>query len=246
MSQCGGVPAVRRSVSPGSLKRKRGIADYTTSRLSQRAKLAEAAPSSNDPRPVGALASDKQYPSPDSDEPRRTKSGDISYEVTSTSSLNSAASSVLGHTSQAAASNRPASFPNALTPLTNHSDSSPGITCSPRAVPDSVEMSATNGTHATSEVRPSDATQASSNTRAERPSMHLPPGKVKGYRAVWDPELDSEHRKKKNKKEQKPVPVQTKKFEVRNLFHNPPSLRNIIQTQEIGRKSALYPFADTG
>jgi len=60
--------------------------------------------------------------------------------------------------------------------------------------------------------------------------MHLPPGKAKGYRAVWDPELDSEHKKKRKKKDEKPATVQQKAFEVRNLFHDPSSLRNMIQT----------------
>jgi histone-lysine N-methyltransferase SETD1 len=248
MSQCGGVPAVGRSVSPGSLKRKRGIADYTSSRISQRVKLAEAAPS-HDPRPAGDLSSHKQYPSPDSDEPRRTEPGDNSFEATSTSLLNKAASSAFGHTPQAAPSNKAPSFPNGLTPLTNHSDSSPAITCSPRAVPDLVDMSATNGAHESSDVRPSDATQTSSNPRAERPSMHLPPDQVKGYRAVWDPELGTEQKKgtkTQMEKKGRPKPASMKKFEVRNRFHNPPSLRNMIQTQEIGKITALYPFADTG
>jgi len=60
--------------------------------------------------------------------------------------------------------------------------------------------------------------------------MHLPSGKAKGYRAVWDPELDSERKNKKKQKDEKPIGVQKKKIEVRNLFHDPPSLRNMMQT----------------
>jgi histone-lysine N-methyltransferase SETD1 len=86
-------------------------------------------------------------------------------------------------------------------------------------------MSATNGTHAPSDVRPSDATQTPSNPRAERPKMHLPPGTVKGYRAVWDPELDREHKKniKDRKERKKEQSASMKKFEVRNQFHDPPA-----------------------
>jgi histone-lysine N-methyltransferase SETD1 len=112
-------------------------------------------------------------------------------------------------------------------------------------------MSATNGAHDPSDLRPSDATQTSSNPRSERPRMQLPDGEVKGYRAVWDPELNPEHKKsikaQKEKKEKgKPLPASMKKFEVRKQFHHPPSSRNMLQTQEIGKKTALYPFADTG
>jgi hypothetical protein len=243
MSQFGGVPAVGRSESPGSLKRKRGIAEYTHTRNSQRAKLAEAAPTSDDLHPAGALSSHEQYPSPDSDEPRRTKPADNSYKATSTNLLDGAASSVFGHTPQTAALNKAPSFPNGLTPLTNHSDSPPANTCSPGAAPNSVEMPPTNG----GDVRPSDDTQTSSNTRAKRPEMHLPPGKLKGYRVTYDPELSSEHQKKMKQAGKKgPTPAAMKTIEVRNQFHDPPSLRNMIKTQEHGRKTALYPFADTG
>jgi histone-lysine N-methyltransferase SETD1 len=239
MSQIGGVPAVGRSESPGSLKRKRGIADYAHTPNSQRAKLAHAAPTSNDLHPPGALSSHEQYPSPDSDEPRRTKPGDIPHKATPTNLLNGAASSVFGHTSQAEALNQAPPFPNGLTPLTNHSDSPPANTFSPRAAPDSVEMPSTNG----GDVRPSDGTQTSSNTRAERPKMHLPRGEVRGYRATYDPELNSEHKKKMKELGKKgPAPAAMKPIEVRNQFHDPPSLRHMIQTQEIGKKNRSVPF----
>jgi histone-lysine N-methyltransferase SETD1 len=244
MSQIGGVPAVGRSESPGSLKRKRGITDYAHSRNSQRAKLAEAAPTSDDLHSAGAPSSHEQYPSPDSDEPRRTKPGDTPHKATPTNLLNGVASSVFGHTSQAEALNKAPSFPNGLTPLTNHSDSPPANTSSPRAAPDSVEMPQTNG----GDMRPSDDTQTFSNTRAERPKMHLPRGEVRGYRANYDPELDSDHRKRMKEQGVKgPTPAPMKPIKVRNQFHDPPRLRNMIQAQEIGKKNnALYPFADTG
>lgn len=218
MSQLGDVP---RSVSPGSLKRKRGIAEYTSS---QRAKLAAGASLSNSPR---ASNYQKQYPSPDADEPQRSEAGDTSHVAASTSSLNSAASSVFSHGSQTTGQNRASSLANGLTPLTNHSDSSPAKTSSPRAAHVPVEMSATNGTHTSSDMRSSSAAQASSNSRAERPSMQLPPGKVKGYRAVWDPDLDG----RLKREERKRATVRTKEFglEVRKIFYILTSLRNMIQ-----------------
>jgi histone-lysine N-methyltransferase SETD1 len=226
MSQTGGVPAVRRSVSPGSLKRKRGLTDYTKS---QRARLAEGASSSTSSRLSATSSLHKQYPSPDSDEPRRSETGDILHGANSTSSLNSAASSVFSQGSQSASQNRAASLANGLTPLTNHSDSSPAKTSSPRAAHISVEMSTTNGTHAFSDVRSSNMEESSSNSHAfgDRPSMQLPPGKVKGYRAVWDPELDGRLKREERKRAQ----IRTKDFglEVRNIFHNSLSLRNMIQ-----------------
>jgi histone-lysine N-methyltransferase SETD1 len=225
MSQTGGVPAVRRSVSPGSLKRKRGLTDYTKS---QRARLAEGASTSNSPRLSVTSSIHKQYPSPDSDEPRRSETGDISHGANSTSSLNSAASSTFSQNSQSTGQNRAASLANGLTPLTNHSDSSPAKTSSPRAAYNPAEMSTTNGNHA-SDVRSSGLEDSSSKSRAtsDRPSMQLPPGKVKGYRAVWDPELDSRLKREERKRAQ----IRTKDFglEVRNIFHNLLSLRNMIQ-----------------
>lgn len=226
MSQTGGELAVRRSVSPGSLKRKRGLTDYTKS---QRARLAEGTSSSNSQRLSAAPNLHKQYPSPDSDEPRRSETGDISHGANSTSSLNSAASSVFSQGSQSAGQNRATPLANGLTPLTNHSDSSPAKTSSPRAAHKSAEMSTTtNGTHA-ADMRSSYNEESTSKSRAtgDRPSMQLPPGKVKGYRAVWDPELDSRLKREERKRAQ----VRTKDFglEVRNTFYNLLSLRNMIQ-----------------
>jgi histone-lysine N-methyltransferase SETD1 len=50
---------------------------------------------------------------------------------------------------------------------------------------------------------------------------------VKGYRAVWDPELDGRLKREERKRAQ----IRTKDFglEVRNIFYNPLSLRNMIQ-----------------
>lgn len=226
MSQTGGVPAVRRSVSPGSLKRKRGLSEYTKS---QRARLAGSESTSGSPHLSAAPTLHKQYPSPDSDEPRRSETGGLLHGANSTSSLNSAASSVFSQGSQSWGQNRASSLANGLTPLTNHSDSSPAKTSSPRAAHISAGMSSTNGVHASSDVRSSSAAEISSKSRppGDRPSMQLPPGKVKGYRAVWDPELDGRLKREERKRAQ----IRTKEFglEVRNTFHNPLSLRNMIQ-----------------
>ena len=56
--------------------------------------------------------------------------------------------------------------------------------------------------------------------------MQLPPGKVKGYRAVWDPELDS----KLSKEERKRATLRKRDFgaEVRYIFHILLSLRKMI------------------
>ena len=223
MSQSGRVSAVS---SPSSLKRKRDLAEYTSSRNSQRTKLSGQDSSSSSPRHFSASGNHKQYPSPDSDESRRPEPGDIYHGAGSTSSLNSAPSSVFSHGLQSAAQNRPSSFANGLTPLIHTPDSSSSKALSPRAAHHSVEMSTTNGAHTPIAMRSSDAAQAP-HSRADRPSMQLPPGKVKGYRAVWDPELDG----RLKREERKRATVRTKEFglEVRNTFHNLLSLRNITQ-----------------
>ncbi|KAM0722034.1 hypothetical protein Q7P37_002960 [Cladosporium fusiforme] len=218
MSQAGGVQAARKSVSPSSLKRKRGLTDYTNSRLSQRAKLAESASSSSAGNAHLSVASGGhgQYPSPDSDEPQPR---DNLLGAGSTSSLNSATSSVFSHGSQGSAQHRASSLANGLTPLTNLSDSSSSKAFSPRAAQSMTEMSTfTNGTPASSTMRSSDTAQASSQSRADRPSMQLPPGKVKGYRAVWDPELDG----RLKREERKRATVRTKEFGLEAYQPDPP------------------------
>jgi len=232
MSQPGGVDAVRRSDSPGSVKRKRGLADYTNSIRSQggsvkTAKLADGATSSSSLLRAASTSSGQHYRSPDSDELQQSDSGDLLHGVGSASSLTSAASSVFSHNSHAAAQNRALSHANGFTPLTNHTDSSPPKTSSPRAAHSSIGMPAPNGTHAASSLPTPHANHDTSKSHGERPSMHLPPGTAKGYRAVWDPDLES----RLSREERKRATVRRKEFglEVRNMFHKSLSLHNIIQ-----------------
>lgn len=225
MSHAGGVDAISRSSSPGTLKRKRESPSASFSRASpgevaKSAKLTNGASGSSNSRlqhSTSANASNTtQYRSPDSDEMHQSDSGDMLHGVGSAGSLTSTASSVFSHNSQAAALNRKASLANGLTPLTNHTDSSPPKTAnSPRA---SGDMSSADGTLATS----SDTAQA----RKERPSMFLPLGVAKGYRAVWDPDLDG----RLSKEERKRATVRKREFgtEVRHIFHILLSLRNMI------------------
>ena len=218
MSQPGGVDAVRRSVSPGSLKRKRGLADYTSSRLAQNAaksaQLTTSASSAANSRiPTGPVSASKYYRSPDSDEPQYSESGDLLHGVGSASSLTSAASSVFSHGSHSTAQNRASSLANGHTPLTNHTESSPAKTFSPSAAQASAAMFAPKGTLSAPTMSPSEA----STSRNERTPMHLPAGKVKGYRAVFDPELVSGLKKEEKKK----ATFIKKEFglEVRKTFH---------------------------
>lgn len=73
---------------------------------------------------------------------------------------------------------------------------------------------AVNTTHVLAAASSSEPTPQ----RAPRPQMLPPPGTVKGYRAVWDPELDN----KLSKEERKRATFRKKDFgaEVRYLFHN--------------------------
>lgn len=215
MSQPSGADAVRRSVSPGSLKRKRGLADYTSSRRAQEASKTarnpnSASASANSHIPTGPSGAGKQYRSPASDELQRSDSGDLLQGVGSASSLTSAASSVFSHGSHAGAQNRAA---NGLTPLTTHSESSPSKPFSPRAAHSSADMSAPNGTQSA----PAMPSSAANHSRNERTPMHLSPGKAKGYRAVFDPELASGLKREERKK----ATFIKKEFglEVRHTFH---------------------------
>lgn len=236
MSQSGGdVEVSRRSTSPGSLKRKRASPSHATvqGEVAKSAKLTNGAtPLSSTQPPTTRPAADgqpsKHYRSPDSDEMQQSDSGDLLRGVGSASSLNSAASSVFSHNSNAFANNRKASLVNGLTPLTSHTDSSPPKGNSPQIPKSAIDMASSNGATAshvpasnTSHVPPPPPPP-----QEERPSMLPPPGKAKGYRVVWDPELDN----KLSKEERKRAAPRKKEFgtEVRHTFHNLLSLHNII------------------
>jgi [histone H3]-lysine4 N-trimethyltransferase SETD1 len=222
----GGVEAVR-SASPGTLKRKRelshsrsspgappkntkyGNGTFTSSRLSNS--------TSADVRDAA-----QHYRSPDSDEMHQSDSGEALRGIGSASSLASTASSVFSASNaHAYAQNRKASLANGLTPLTSHSDSSPPKLTSPPNSRSAADMAANpaDGASATAHMPSSDT------THKERPRMLPPPGKAKGYRVVWDPELDG----KLSREERKRATLRKRDFgtEVRCTFHNLLSLRNM-------------------
>lgn len=154
-----------------------------------------------------------------------TADGSSNEEYRSPSSLTSV-SSVFSSNMNAFAQNRKPSLANGLTPLTNDTDSSPLKGTSPQNLNSSADMVPTNGVLAASHMPASDITPEPSISRPERPRMLPPPGKAKGYRVVWDPELDS----KLSKEERKRATPRKKEFgtEVRHIFHNSLSLHNII------------------
>lgn len=226
----GDLRASSRPASPGSLKRKRDIREAgsramipTSTSLSN-----GVAPSMNGHRHSMAASNGvraHQYTSPDSDE-MQTDQGDMLHGVGSASSRGSAASSVFTHTSHAFAHNSKASTGNGLTPLTNHTDSSPPKGNSPRYSKTAADMASIDGAITTTLVPTSDITPQPPQERAQRPQMLPLPGTVKGYRAVWDPELDG----KLSKEERKRATFRKRDFgaEVRFIFHILLSLRNMI------------------
>ena len=230
------MKAIRRSTSPGSLKRKRDSPAFATSRPSpseapKTAKLTNGAPSLTGSRLQNTTSTaegqpSKHYRSPDSDEMQHSDSGDLLRGVGSASSLNSAASSVFSHNSQAFAQNRKASLGNALTPLTNHTDSSPPKGSSPQHPKNAADMASTNGASTTSHVPASDTTIEPTLSRKARPKMLPPQGKAKGYRVVWDPELDN----KLSKEERKRAAPRRREFgtEVRYIFYSLLSLYKMM------------------
>ena len=232
----GGVEAGSRSTSPGSLKRKRDSpalphARASPSEVQKSAKVTNGATSLSGSRLHNTISADgvtttKHYRSPDSDEMHTSDPGDLLRGVGSASSLASTASSVFSHNSQAFAHNRKASLANGLTPSTTHTDSSPPKGNSPHNPPSVKNMASSNGVHANSHMPASNSTPEPPNPRKERPHMLPPSGKAKGYRVVWDPELDN----KLSKEERKRATPRKKEFgtEVRYIFHDLLSLRNII------------------
>jgi histone-lysine N-methyltransferase SETD1 len=139
--------------------------------------------------------------------------GDMLGGIGSASSLGSTASSVFSQSRK--------SLSNGLTPLTNHTDSSPQKGNSPLHPHVTASMAAVNGT----ELRTPVSETNEQTSRKTRPQMLPPSGKIKGYRAVWDPELDV----KLSKEERKRATQRKKEFglEVRYNFHKSLSLRKI-------------------
>ncbi|KAI5358755.1 putative SET domain, nucleotide-binding alpha-beta plait domain superfamily [Septoria linicola] len=218
MSQIAGIEAISGSTSPRSLKRKREAASFAHSRpspglTSQPARSTNGA-SSHYSNATATNGSHNHYTSPDSDEMQASDNGDMLRGVGSASSLNSGVSSVFSRNSQNFASNSKASA-NGYTPLTNHTDSSPLKGNSPQHSRSATEMASLNGAVASaSHMPPSDT----SDPPKQRPQMLPPPGKVKGYRAVWDPELDN----KLSREERKRAAFKKRDFGAETYEPDPP------------------------
>ncbi|KAK5123930.1 hypothetical protein LTR85_002127 [Meristemomyces frigidus] len=217
MSHSGGGVDIRRSASPG-VKRKRDTPDSHSRANSKTARHNNTTTSFTSSRLAHSTSADgsaaQQYRSPDSDEMQQSDSGDTLRGVGSASSLASTASSVFSSNSHAFAQNRK----NGLTPLTSHSDSSPPKPSSPPSSKAAANMASTNGDFATPHLPASDTTPEPPAAPRERPQMLPPPGKVKGYRVVWDPELDG----KLSKEERKRATPRKREFGTEKYTPDPP------------------------
>ena len=233
MSQSGDLETVERRASPfGSLKRKRNTLEAASGHsppitTSKAAKLTNGdLLSPNGHRQNSTATNGIQHSSPVADEVQPSENGDLLRGVGSASSLGSAASSIFSQSSRGVSYNRKSSLANGLTPDTHHTDSPTPKTNSPNYTKMISDMAAPNGVasapHAPASATPPEPIEQ----RQLRPQMFPPPGKVKGYRAVWDPELDG----KLSKEERKRATMRRREFgtEVRCYFHNLLSLRNMI------------------
>lgn len=191
------VEDVEGGSSPASLKRKRELEEYSHPRVSPAPFKA--------PKLVNGLSGSSlaglSHPT--------AESGDMLQGVDSASSLASTTSSIFSSTSKLAANQRSA-LGNGDSPLTAMTDSSPPKTSSPQT--------ASSSTNASARLRP--------DAPSSRPSIFPKKGAAKGYRVVWDPELDG----KLSKEERKRATVKRRDFglEVRYIFHHLLSLRNNI------------------
>ncbi|KAF4547746.1 Histone-lysine N-methyltransferase-like protein 6 [Elsinoe fawcettii] len=141
-------------------------------------------------------------PDQKAEDSRHGESGDLLNGVGSSSSHNSAASSVFSTNAQAYKANGRSSA-YAATPLTIP-ESSPSKAQTPIAGPSSTRtyLNGTSSHHLTpdvSRVNSGNATPIASPPR-ERKQARPPPGEAKGYRAVWDPELDGKLGKEEKRK----------------------------------------------
>lgn len=222
----GGLEIIKGSTSPASLKRKRVTPSFSQTRppdigVSRLAAVqTNGAANSATRSPPPAIFTDavgsRHHLSRDTDLMHPSENGDMLGAIGSASSLGSTESSAFSQT-------RKPSLANGLTPLTNHTDSSPPKGNSP-LYPNAAEMASSDGPGAALRT-PASQSLEPTPSRKERPRMLPPPGKVKGYRAVWDPELDV----KLSKEERKRATQRKKEFgiEVRLQFHNLLSLNKI-------------------
>nr|POE99148.1 histone-lysine n-methyltransferase, h3 lysine-4 specific [Quercus suber] len=220
MSHSDGSEAIKRSDSPGSLKRKRNQPE--DSRVSRVASISARSVNGGSPLLTTAVNGEslgvKHYRSPDSDGANPSDTGDLLHGVGSTSSLASNASSVFSHNSHSLANTRTAPLANGLTPLTNRSESSPRKPSSPSFAMVTADKAQTNGVLDPSYTSASNTAHESAMARRDRPQMLARPGKAKGYKVVWDPELDF----KLGKEERKRATLRKREFGAETYEPDPP------------------------
>ena len=233
MSRSGDLESEERSASSfGSLKRKRNTLSVAPEHLatipaSKAVKLTNGELSSPSlPYRNSAAANGLAHLSPVADELQPSEHGDLLRGVGSASSLGSTASSVFSQNSRGASYNRKSSFANGLTPDTHLTDSSTPKSYSPNPLKAVSEMAAPNGVATSSQPSTSVTSPMPVERRTSRPQLFPPSGRAKGYRAVWDPELDG----KLSKEERKRATIRRKEFgtEVCYIFRHLLSLRNIM------------------
>ena len=140
-------------------------------------------------------------PLPD-EEAEKSVPGDTLTGVGSDSSLASTVSSVFSHAQAHSGAAAPTSDSHTLTPMTNTESSPPRKTISPPNIRSSIERSCVNGS--TNWKYPSHdsnrSVKALQSSSDRRPQARPGPGQVKGFKAVYDPELDPKLSGKDRKK----------------------------------------------
>lgn len=209
MSQTHETDTAKRGISPASLKRKRDLAEHSNPRISP--DVAFKAPKLMNGALNGMSHGNVPFISN-----QQFEAGDMLQGVGSASSLASTASSVFSSSAKVQLTSRATSTGNGYSPLTNLTESSSPKTSSPHvATNDPSTKPSTSNMYATGVT-----------TSQARCSIFPPAGSAKGYRVVWDPELDG----KLSKDERKRATVKRKEFglEVRYYPRHLLSLRNII------------------
>jgi len=143
----------------------------------------------------GRMAGPRESPLEGKHEPRDTLNG-----IGSASSHQSTTSSVFSGTSDANRTNGKLSS-HAETPLTSY-ESSPPKGASPLTKPSHSRMNGSPFLAPPPNMPPSASNNAtpSSSPQRDRPQARPAHGIAKGYRAVWDPELDSKLGKEEKRK----------------------------------------------
>ena len=140
-------------------------------------------------------------PLPD-EEAQKSGSGDTLTGVGSDSSLASTVSSVFSNVQAHSGAAAPTSDSHTLTPITNTESSPPRKTTSPPHVRNSIERncgnSSTDWKYALLDSNKS--VKALQSSAERRPQARPGPGQVKGFKVVYDPELDPKLSGKDRKK----------------------------------------------